>query len=81
MLTPKEAYDIFIKEFSETKRSQIADCGSFYSCSPVAIGDMSEECYKIDKETGKITYWDYEDYLEYARSLPEDYYPKIYKIK
>ena len=80
MLTPKDAYDAFVKKFPETKRTKISDWGGFYTCSPAPLDDMTDEFYQIDKETGKITFWDYAEYAEYVRKLPEDYYPESIEI-
>ena len=81
MMSPKEAYDIFLKRFPDARTDHIADWGEFYACSACASNDMVDDYWKIDKATGEITFWDYAEYAEYVRRMPDDFYPKSYDVK
>lgn len=72
MLSPEEVYSIIIEKFPETNRTDLADFGDFYGFTPVLEDDMSDEYYKIDKETGEITEWDFAEFQSFISRLPEE---------
>lgn len=80
MLSPKQAYELFLKKFPESKAESICEWEDFYSCSPEPPWGMSDEYYKIDKKTGNITDWEWYDYREFVTGLPDDYLPVFHKI-
>lgn len=75
MLTLKEAYQIFVKRFPDTKCESITDWGSFYTCSNSVDNDIVEDTWKIDKNTGEITE---QDLLQLSKDI--DFYEKTHDI-
>ena len=63
MLSPIDAYNVFMKKFPDTLTETIFDWGDFYTCGRCHDGDMVDDEWKIDKETGKITEIDLLDHI------------------
>ncbi len=81
MLTPKEAYDLCKKKFPDTTRTDIADFGEFYTFTPAIKGDMVDEDYKVNKETGEIEPFWFDEYASFMQKQDDDYTPKVYDFK
>ena len=87
MITPKEAYDLFKKEFPRTEAETITDdYGSgYYIISNCIEGDMVDDSYAIDKNTGRIhqiTLLNADDYIsDYDEDDPSTMKWKTYRIK
>lgn len=81
MLSPKEAYSLCKKKFPETERTDIADFREFYTFTPAIKGDMVDEDYKVDKETGEIKLFEFDEYMSFMQKQDEDFNPKTYDFK
>ena len=74
MLTPKEAATKFVSFKPDSVAETISDWydGKSYFISNSKGNDFVDECYLINKETGKIESLDFLDYVNTIQDLSED---------
>lgn len=71
MLRPNDALRFIQNKFNNVTTNTVFDYGDYYVIYPVD-GDMSDEAYKVNKETGDISEYTFSDYITYMRNIPDD---------
>ena len=66
MITPLDAYVLFIEKYPESRSRCLVEWDDFCTCDRIdsISGDFRDTTYKIDKETGQISWWDIATYIE-----------------
>ena len=63
MITPKEAYELFIEKYPAARGKTLVEWDDFYSCEGCEYGDAVDDVWKIDKKTGTVAYWRFDEYM------------------
>ena len=80
MLKPNEAYELFIEKFPDVKTESLGEIGNYYTCTRSIDNDMTDDFWKIDKNTGIISEMDFLEYLDEVKMYPENYKFNVYKV-
>lgn len=81
MLTPKEAYLLFIDCFPNSPAEVIGEWfnDNYYFISNSKHDDFVDDDYLINKRTGEITKLAFDEYVQYIQSLPNEELDKKHK--
>lgn len=68
-LSPKEAYDLFLRKYPEAQSHTIIDIGNYYSISRAPEGSFVDDTHYISKLTGEICAMDFVDEMAYLSGI------------
>lgn len=68
-LSPKEAYDLFLRKYPEAQSHTIIDIGDYYSISRAPEGSFVDDTHYISKLTGEICAMDFVDEMAYLSGI------------
>ena len=80
MLSPQEAYEAFKKKKPNTMAEKVSEFESVYLISDCRNGDLVDDDYTIDKNSGEVKAIDFVECTELIKALG-DVDPPEYSIK
>ena len=80
MITPKEAFDIVKSKVDNFIGDTVYDYGPYYVIDNATIGDIGGDSYKVDKETGEMSEFNFAEYVEAMRKFGDDVDLAEYKM-
>lgn len=80
MITPREAFDIVKSKVNNFIADRVYDYGQYYVVDNAPAGDTVWDSYKVDKETGEMSEFNFIEYAESIRKFGDSDDPAEYKM-